>query len=215
MTGQQHFRQPPRTAVWLVDLFTPAQQAESIQGDLLEEFSLLVCKSGVASARTWYWRQTMKTVPQLAAVGFRTAPWMTVAAVVGGFLLRNAVGRLVAPAIFAVLEKYQIPEHHFSTYKFFASTGIDIGFLITFLFIGFVVALASRQREMVATITLGLIYGLMAVVAFIYQVAATGHGAFLWRFKWSFADCFVIVLAGAIVRTHRLASNDRKENYAE
>jgi hypothetical protein len=64
-------------------------EAESIQDDLIEEFSLLASKSGVASARRWYWRQTMKTVPPLAGVGFRTAPWMTTAAVVGGFLLRE------------------------------------------------------------------------------------------------------------------------------
>jgi hypothetical protein len=57
---------------------------------------------------------------------------------------------------------------------FFASTGIDIGHLITFLFIGFAVALVSRQREMVATITLGLIYGAMAVAGFIYAVTKTG-----------------------------------------
>jgi hypothetical protein len=232
MTAQQHFLQPPRTAVWLLSLFILAEQAESIQGDLLEEFSLLVSKSGVASARRWYWRQTMKTVPQLAGVGFRTAPGMTAAAVVGGFLLRKFVGPLIEPAIFAVLEKYQVPEHHFGTYVFFASTGIDIGILITFLFIGFAVALASRQREMVATITLGLIYGVMAVIGFIYVVTTTGHGALLLRFTWTFADCFGIVLAGAIVRMHRLAvlsrpsnasldktvhahSKDRKEKYAE
>jgi len=31
--------QPPRVAVWLLDLFTPSEQTESIPGDLLEEFS--------------------------------------------------------------------------------------------------------------------------------------------------------------------------------
>jgi peroxiredoxin len=204
MTAQEHFLQPPRTAVWLLSLFTLAEEAESIQGDLLEEFSLLVSKSGVGSARRWYWRQTMKTVPQLAAVGFRTAPWKTAAAVVGGFLLPKLLVPLVGPAIFAVLVKYQVPEHHFSTYVFFASTGIDIGILLTFLFIGFAVALASEQREMVATITLGLIEALMAVIAFLYNVTTPGHGALLWWSTWVFADCFVIVLAGAIVRTHRL-----------
>jgi hypothetical protein len=205
MTAQQHFLQPPRTAVWLLSLFTLVEGAESIQGDLLEEFSLLVSKSGVVSARRWYWRQTMKTVPQLAGVGFRTAPWMTTSAVVGGFLLRKLLSPLVEPPIFAFLERYRVFEHHFGTYMFFASTGIDVGHLITFLFVGFAVALVSRQREMVATITLGLIYGVMAVIGFIYVVTTTGHGALLWRFTWIFSDCFVIVLAGAIVRTHRLA----------
>lgn len=208
MTSQPHFVQPPRIAVWLLKLFALGE-AESILGDLLEEFSLLASKSGVASARRWYWRQAMKTVPQLAGVGFRSAPWMTSAAVVGGFLVRKLLGPLVEPPIFAVLERYRIFEHHFGTYMFFASTGIDIGHLITFLFIGFFVALVSRQREMVATITLGLIYGAMAVVGFIYAVTKTGNDALLWRLTWIFADAFAIVIAGAVVRTHRLAAASR------
>ena len=212
MTSQPHFVQPPRIAVWLLNLFALGEEAESIQGDLLEEFSLLTSKSGVASARRWYWRQTMKTVPQLAGVGFRTAPWMTTAAVVGGFLLRKLLGPLVEPPIFAVLERYRVFEHHFGTYMFFASTGIDIGHLITFLFIGFAVALVSRQREMVATITLGLIYGAMAVVGFIYAVTKTGNDALLWRLTWIFADAFAIVTAGAVVRTHRLAATSHPSN---
>jgi hypothetical protein len=212
MTSQPHFVQPPRIAVWLLNLFALGEEAESIQDDLLEEFSLLASKSGVASARRWYWRQTMKTVPQLAGVGFRTAPWMTTAAVVGGFLLRKLLGPLVVPPIFAVLERYRVFEHHFGTYMFFASTGIDIGHLITFLFIGFAVALVSRQREMVATITLGLVYGAMAVVGFIYAVTKTGNDALLWRLTWIFADAFAIVTAGAVVRTHRLAATSHPSN---
>ena len=212
MTSQPHFVQPPRIAVWLLNLFALGEEAESIQGDLLEEFSLLASKSGVASARRWYWRQTMKTVPQLAGVGFRTAPWMTTAAVVGGFLLPKLLGPLVEPPIFAVLERYRVFEHHFGTYMFFASTGIDIGHLITFLFIGFAVALVSRQREMVATITLGLIYGAMAVVGFIYAVTKTGNDALLWRLTWIFADAFAIVTAGALVRMHRLAATSHPSN---
>jgi hypothetical protein len=212
MTSQPHFVQPPHVAVWLLNLFALGEEAESIQGDLLEEFSLLASKSGVASARRWYWRQTMKTVPQLAGVGFRTAPWMTTAAVVGGFLLRKLLGPLVEPPIFAVLERYRVFEHHFGTYMFFASTGIDIGHLITFLFIGFAVALVSRQREMVATITLGLIYLAMAVVGFIYAVTKTGNDALLWRLTSIFADAFAIVTAGAVVRTHRLAATSHPSN---
>jgi len=205
MTAQQHFRQLPRTAVWLLDLFTPAEQAESIQGDLLEEFSLLALKSGISSARRWYWRQTVKTVLQLVSVSFITAPWLTALPVIGGLLMGRLFGPMVEPAIFAVIERYQVAEHHFSTYMLLASTGIDVGHLITFLLIGFAVAFASKQREMVATITLALIHWAMVVVASVYVVTTTGNDALLWRLTWYFADCFVIVLAGAIVRMHRLA----------
>ena len=156
MTSQSQFVQPPRLAMWLLTLFALDDAAEHILGDLLEEFTRLASKSGVPFARRWYWRQTFKTVLQLAVLGFRTAPWLTTAAVAGGFFLRRLVGRWVEPSIFAVLERYHVYEHHFSTYMFFASTGIDIGHLITFLLIGFVVAFVARGREMVATMFLGL-----------------------------------------------------------
>jgi hypothetical protein len=206
MTSPPHIVHPPRIAVWLLNLFALTDNAESVLGDLLEEFSLLASESGVASARRWYWRQTMRTVPHLAGASFRTAPWMTAAAVAGGFLLRKLVGPLVEPALFAVLERYQVPEHHFSTYMFFASTGIDVGHLITFLFIGFIVALVARDREMAATMALGLIYGAMAIVGSVYMVTRTGDNAYLWRLTWYFADAFAIVIAGGIVRTRRLAA---------
>jgi len=210
MTSQPYFPQPPRIAVWLLNLFALAKEAESILGDLLEEFSLIASKSGLASARSWYWRQTMRTIPQLVGVGFRTAPWMTAAAIVGGFLLRRLVGHLAESAIFAVVERFPVFfEHHFSIYRFFASTAIDIGQIITFLFIGFVVAYAAREREMVATMALGFIYGAMAVVGSAYVVSRTGDDAYLWRLTWYFADAFAIVIVGAIVRTHRLAAASR------
>src|SRR5881394_208843 len=81
------FVRPPRVAIWLVDLFTPDEDAEAIQGDLLEEYSELALKSGVASARRWYWRQSVKTIAHLMGTGFRVAPWSVAGAVVGGFLL--------------------------------------------------------------------------------------------------------------------------------
>jgi hypothetical protein len=39
MSSQRDIVQPPRIAVWLITLFTQAGEAESILGDLLEEFS--------------------------------------------------------------------------------------------------------------------------------------------------------------------------------
>jgi hypothetical protein len=210
MTSQPHSVQPPLIAAWLISQFALAEEGESILGDLLEEFSLLSEKSGVASARKWYWRQTIKTLPRLASCGFRTVPWVTAAAVVGGFLLRKLVAPLIGSVTFAVLEKYQaFFEHHFSAYLFFASTGLDIEHLIAFLLIGFIVAFVARQREMVATIVLGLIYGPIAAVGFIYVVTKTGNDALLWRLTWIFADAFAIVTAGAIVRMHRLATKSR------
>jgi hypothetical protein len=208
MTSQSHFVQPPRFAVWLLALFALDKEAESILGDLLEEFTLLATKSGVPFARRWYWRQTLKTILQLAVLGFRTAPWLTAAAVVGGFFLRGIAGRLVEPTIFAVIEKYQIPERHFSAYVFLATTGMDTGYLITFLLVGFMVAIVAKEREMVATTTLSLIFGAMVVVALPSMVR---HGIPLSMLMWDFSDYLAVVIAGAIVRTHRLRAATRHQ----
>ncbi|PYU25301.1 MAG: hypothetical protein DMG30_05885 [Acidobacteria bacterium] len=50
MTSQADFVRPARIAIWLVKLFASAEE-ESILGDLLEEYSNLALKSGVAFAR--------------------------------------------------------------------------------------------------------------------------------------------------------------------
>jgi hypothetical protein len=96
--------------------------------------------------------------------------------------------------------------HHFATFRFFASTGLDIEHLLSFLMIGFVVAWAAREREMTATAMLASIFAAMAVVGSTYAAIASGSGALLWRLGWYFADSFAIVIAGVLVRTHRLAA---------
>jgi hypothetical protein len=203
MTSPSFSTQPPRLAVWLVNLFTVADNAEAIMGDLLEEFSQIAHQAGVVFARRWYWRQALKTIVHLVYTAYRAAPWTTSAGVAGGFLTRRLLWGLVEPTIFAVLVRYQIPEHHFNLYVFFASTGIDIGFLIVFLFEGCIAAIVAKEREMAAATTLSLIYAALcgtAVVSWVVQ----GHWA-LSRLTWDFADTFAILIGGAIVRTQRSA----------
>jgi len=212
MTSQADFLQPPRPAVWLVNLFTSAEEAESILGDLLEEYFHLVSKSGVAFARNWYWRQTVKTIAHLVGAGFRVAPWSTTAAAVGGFLLLRFVSGLPERAIFAVLHRYQVFEHHFNGYGFFATNGIAIGHVIVSMFVGCIVALAAKRREMVATMTLGLVLGALAGAAMLAWVARTGDASSLWMLPWYFADSVAIVIGGAIVRTRRSAAMLRRSN---
>jgi hypothetical protein len=207
-----HFA-PPTVAVWLINLFASTEEAESILGDLLEEFSVLAFESGLPLARNWFWRQTIKTVPRLAGFSFRTAPWITGFGVVGGFLLRKLIAPLVGSATFAVLDRYKVFfEHHFSAYLFLVSTGLDIEYLATFLLIGFIVAFVARRAEMVATIILALIWGAMAVVGSAYGAISTGNAESLWRLTWYFADSFAIVGAGIIVRMYRLAGKFRSSS---
>ena len=210
MTSQPRSPHPPAIAFWLISLFALGEEGESILGDLQEEFSIVAARSGARSARSWYRRQTIKTLPRLANFAFRTAPWMTLAAVVGGILLRKLVAPLIEPTTFAVLYRYEaFFEKHFGAYLFFSSTGLDIEHLISFLLIGFVVAFAVRGREMVSTAMLALIFAAMAVIGSTYAAIRSGEGALLWRLAWYFADSAAIVVAGTIVRMRRLAAQSR------
>jgi hypothetical protein len=114
--------------------------------------------------------------------------------------------------MFALLDRCQVFEHHFSAYRFFASTGIDVAHLLVFLLVGFVVALVAKEAEIVATTTLAMIYGAMVVVASVNFVTTTGDSALLWRLTWYFADSFAIVLAGVIVRMRRMTPTPRPSN---
>ena len=213
MNSQRDVVQPPRIAVWLVTLFTPAGDAESIPGDLLEEFSDLASKSGVAFARRWYWRQTVKTIAHLVSAGFRTAPWTITAAVVGGFLLRWFVSRLSDPAIKgaidAVLDRYRVYQHDPHAYIFWLTNSMLIIRLIVNTLVGGFVAMAAKGREMTATVMLGLVGDVLAIHATFLTVSKTGDRGVLWTLLHTFAFSIAIVVAGAIVRTRRSAGRTR------
>jgi hypothetical protein len=200
MTSQPSSVAPPRLAAWLVDLFTVPGE-EEIQGDMVEEFAQFASDSGIGVARVWYWRQALKAIPHLLVASYRAAPWSTTAAVIGGHYLRRLSGVVGLPEspIFAVLRKYQVFENHFDVYRFFASTGIDIGHLFVFLFVGAIVALAARRRAMAATVTLSLYFLAKAVVGSLFVVATRGDYAYLWRLAWYFSDAFAVVIGGAVV----------------
>jgi hypothetical protein len=202
MTSRASFVHPPRLAVWLVHLFAAGVEAESLLGDMLEEFSHLASKSGPAFARRWFWRQTRNTIANLFTNAFRVAPWQTAATVIGGFLLNRLVSRLPEPAIFAVLHRYQVFDHHFNVYVFFASDGIALGHVLAAMFVGCAMAWAAKDREMVVTITLGFVFCVMEGAAVCVSLAAR-HTMILGMLPWFFADCFAMVLGGIMVRTHR------------
>ena len=157
MMSQAYLGQPPRPAVWLINLFTAHENAESILGDLLEEYSYLASKSGVTFARRWYRRQTVKTIAHLFGSGYRAAPWSTTAAAVGGFLLHRFVSGLPHKLLSAVTDRYlAFWSTHFNAYLWVLK-GMMPAHLIAALCVGCVSALAARGREMVATITLALV----------------------------------------------------------
>lgn len=223
MTSQPDLDRPPRMATWLVTLFTPADETESILGDLLEEFSQLASKSGIAFARSWYWRQTAKTVVHLTGSGFRAAPWSTIAAVAGGFLLIRLGLMFYGQAIEAALDRFRFYEYVSdlgrqrpsvnvaAAYMYWINRGVMLGRLLVLTMAGSIVAGVAKGKEMTATMALGLCIAALGVIGSLVMVARTGHYAFLflWALPAVIAAFFAIVAGGVIVRARRSAAAAR------
>ncbi len=208
MTSQANFVRPPSFATWLVNLFTVPEE-ESIVGDLFEEFSQLASKLGVGFARRWYWRQTVKTTAHLFGTGFSVAPWSTSAAVVGGYLLGAFLHGLPDKVLSVVTDRYlAFWSSHFQVYMWVLK-GMLIGHLILSMFVGCVVALAAKGREMVATMTLSLALCAMTGAALAWVAKDWPVGDTLQWMLWQCAGPFAIVMGGVIVRTRRSAARTR------
>jgi hypothetical protein len=218
MMSQGSVIQPPHVAAWLVDLFSPYEQAESIAGDLQEEFAGLASRSGVAFARRWYWWQSVKTIAHLIGAGFRSAPWLIAGTVLGGHLLLMFGSSWPEQVIVGVL---QLRRHHvtpyytrpqFQDYLFWLNNGIWIGHVLISLFVGCIVAAAAKGREMVATMTLGLVP--LVMTATIFCLLVTRHQpvdptllpAIMIR---QFCSSILIVIGGVIVRQIRSPQSRR------
>ena len=211
MMSQEFSVHPPRIATWLIGLFTSDNEAEAIPGDLLEEFSHLASKSGVAIARRWYWRQTGKSITHLAGGAFRSAPWFMAAVVVGGFLLHGFLHALPGKVLSEVTDRYlAFWSSHFQAYMWVLN-GMMIAHLMASLLVGCMVALAAKGREMVATVTLALVYcgmgGVALVGAALVWVAADRPMNVAWLL-WAGWDPFAIIVGGLIVRTCRAQGRD-------
>ena len=210
--------QPPRAAAWLVTLFTPPKEADSIVGDLLEEFSHLTSKSGIAVARRWYWRQTVRTIAHLVGAGFRGAPWSTAGAVVAGLLLIRFGFGLYSQAFEAVLDRWvyeylsdlgsQEPSLDVAAYMYWINRVRLVGRVLVAMVIGGVLGAAAKGREMTTTISLGLFMSALGVALSLMGVARNGdyEFLFLWALPSVFAHSLPVVVGGAIVRTLRSAT---------
>ncbi len=152
MTRQTSAVRPPLIAAWLVDLVAAHHgQAESLLGDLLEEFSDLASKSGLAAARRWYWRQSVRTIAHLVGAGFRVAPRSIAGAVVLGYLLRWFSAGLPEKAVVALLRTQRpYSNTHAEAYIRFLTWGMLIGPLMQSMLIGCMVAVLAKGREVIA-----------------------------------------------------------------
>jgi hypothetical protein len=145
---------PPLLATWLVELFTAAEQAECILGDLAQEFSDLASRSGVVFARRWYWRQSAKTIAHLAGAAFRTAPWSLAGVVLLGFLLRWFSAAFPERVVIAILRAQRPYSNlHYDFYVWLVTWGIPIARVVEMTLTGCIIAAIARGKEMAATIT--------------------------------------------------------------
>jgi len=190
---------PPRFAAWMVSLFAPPEQAESILGDLEEEFLLLGPRSGLASARRWYWRQSVRTSAHLLRSGFRDAPWSTALAVLGGFFLLRLAHWLPGQLLNAVTDRYLMYwSNHFHAYLWVLKALIPTYLLGTFL-TGCCVALVTKKREMIATMAMALVLLAMIFVGSLSAMIMTGDANYLRSLFWASSDPLAIVMGGMLV----------------
>ncbi len=214
--------QPPTAAKWLLDLFTPYEEAESIHGDLLEEFASLAVAKGPRDARRWYWRQCLKSVVHLFAGAFRRSPWTLVGAIVIGQLSLSLGWSLPEEAIFGTLHlvrNHVTPFHaDWYSYVMWLNYGILVGRLLQCFVIGLLVACIAKGGELVATICVGFPilgnvlphYFLMAILAFArYPYPNLHHNhvhpALVSMLLNMVQFPMMIVLGGWVVRDMRVA----------
>jgi hypothetical protein len=152
-------QRPPSLAIWLTTLFTPSTQADAVLGDLSEEFSQIASTAGRALARRWYWRQSVKTIAHFYAAGLRVKPGLIMFCIAMGFLLHcwgNGLSYRMSGEILSRYLVYKfIPPHTFALlYTIAIPLLLDIG-------VGYVVAVAAKNRGMVVAVTLSLVVGTM------------------------------------------------------
>jgi hypothetical protein len=209
---------PPRLAVWLIELFVTDEQAPSVLGDLLEEFSDVAARSSVARARRWYWRQALPTILHLLISGFRAAPWFMAGVVAGGTALVELgwwfMGWSVTQGFnylnHSVFPHIQ-PRSRFEVFLtvFLVNSGHYLYRLTLSMLIGCVVALLSKGREMSATLALSLICSIPALTRFSLFIRGAklyGITDLFYVLLFFFGGLFALVAGGAIARSHRLRS---------
>ena len=150
----RHSASPPHIAAWLVNLVAAPEQAETILGDLLEEFSSIVSRSGTAPARRWYWKQTIRTIAHLIRGQVRNAPAETVAFAVGGFLLYVVVERALQMSAQAIIAHSNV-YYYISALVFWRAID-EVGRYVLPVMVGWTIARAARGREMMVALSVGI-----------------------------------------------------------
>ena len=166
-----HDATPPRLAEWLVGLIATQEQTATIVGDLLEEFSAIASRAGLAPARRWYWRQSVWTVAHLLRGQVRHAPAETIAFGIGGFLLWVLVERALQISAETAV-KYSNVYAHVNAVTFWRAIDTIARYLLPGL-VGWVIARAARGREMMAVLSAALATTIWIVAIYTAALLAT------------------------------------------
>ena len=149
MTG--HRTAPPPSAEWLVSLVAGPEQTATMLGDLHEEFSEVVSQSGLATARRWYWRQSVSTITHLIAGQVRHAPRETVAFAVAGFALYIFADRALQMSAEALGSHTRIYFYLSAVPYWTVITAAER--LVVPTIVGWAVARAARGREVMVALS--------------------------------------------------------------
>ena len=198
-------------------MFTSGWHDDAISGDLLEEFSYVASKSGLKYARRWYWRQSIKTIVNLIGAGLRTAPSLIASTVIGGYLLLAFGISLPERLIVAVLElrwHHVVPyytQREMDAHVFWFNTGILIGQILVSLFVGCIVAMVAKAREMIATLMLSILLFALSVVAWFNVAIHWPERALTLTFMFiDLAGIILILSGGLMVREVRRVAGGRR-----
>ncbi len=202
---------PPRLALWLLNHFAPSNHAESIIGDLFEEFSLVAGRAGSGPAHRWFWRQSLRTILFQFPVQLRLSPASMRGSVLAGFVLLRFGGVLSGKLIFAALHSFRIYPNHWNLYVFWATDGLLIGRVFESIFVGCFVAAIAKRGELLATTTLCLAQLLFTETLFFASLVWNGFDfPFMpQQFLSLFINAVAIVVGGYIIQEIRLASSPR------
>jgi hypothetical protein len=167
MTDTNH---PPRVADWLLFLFVSKDQAPPILGDLREEYSALASQRGMWSARLWYWRQVAKTVPHLFYAQLVLEPWQVFTDVVAGLVLLGLAYMplyVVQPLRFLPYPAHSSESLQYAWQVLWLGVFPIVLYILPSILVGWIVARASKGRDMVVTIIFSCTSFLLGIIPFL------------------------------------------------
>jgi hypothetical protein len=190
MTDTNH---PPQVADWLLFLFVSRDQSPPILGDLREEFSAVASRRGMWSARLWCWRQVAKTVPHLFYAQLVLEPWQVFTSVVAGLVL---LALAYMPLYVVQLHRFLgLPRYYagwpeplrLAWISLWALAFPIVLYILPPILVGWIVARASKGRDMVVAIVFSsttFLLGIAFLILFFHVSYLRVVPLPVWRLFW-------------------------------